>query len=112
MSEKEERELSPEEEERMKRFNEEKERKNKELGAVMDFLVNQVGLKSHKGIFNQHSSVEYFRGVNFHLATLSHEALIMKMLPSFVADKSITQLKVIADSVKLGQMMIVYGNIT
>ena len=55
--------------------------------------MNQVGLKTHKGILNQHSSVEFFRGVNFHLACLSHEKLIMKMLPSIVADKSLLEIK-------------------
>ena len=59
----------------------------------------------------QHSSVEYFRGVNFHLAVLSHEKLIMEKLPTFVADKSLTQLKSIEDSVRLGQLMLIYGNI-
>jgi hypothetical protein len=60
---------------------------------------------------NQHSSIEYFRGVNFHLATLSHEKLIMNMLPSFVEDKSLQKLKTIDDSIRLGQLMIIYGNI-
>jgi hypothetical protein len=73
--------------------------------------MNQVGLKTHKGILNQHSSVEFFRGVNFHLACLSHEKLIMKKLTSFVEDKSLTQLKTIEDSVRLGQLMMIYGNI-
>jgi hypothetical protein len=101
----------PEQDERMKRFEEGKVVKNKELAAVINFLMNQVGLKTHKGILNQHSSCEYFRGVNFHLAVLSHEKLIMKMLPSFVADKSITQLKTIDESIKLGQHMIINENI-
>ena len=96
---------------RMQRFEEEKAIKNKELEAVVNFLMNQVGLKTHKGILNQHSSVEFFRGVNFHLACLSHEKLIMKMLPSFVEDKSLLQLKTIEDSVRLGQLMMIYGNI-
>ena len=74
-------------------------------------MISQVGLKTHKGIFNQHSSVEYFRGVNFHLAVLSHEKLIMEKLPSFVKDKSLTQLKSIEDSIRLGQLMLIYGNI-
>jgi hypothetical protein len=84
---------SGEEDARMQQFEKEKETKNKELGAVVNFLMNQVGLKTHKGILNQHSSVEFFRGVNFHLACLSHEKLIMKMLPSFVADKSLLEIK-------------------
>ena len=78
---------------RMEQFEKEKALKNKELGAVVNFLMNQVGLKTHKGILNQHSSVEFFRGVNFHLACLSHEKLIMKMLPTFVADKSLVEIK-------------------
>jgi len=73
--------------------------------------MDQVGLKTHKGILNQNFSCEYFRGINFHLAVLSHEKLIMKMLPSFVEDKSITQLKTIEDSIKLGMNMIIFENI-
>jgi hypothetical protein len=103
--------LDPEQEERIRKFEEKKAVRNKELGNVVKFLMDQVGLKTHKGILNQHFSCEYFRGVNFHLAVLSHEKLIMKMLPSFVEDKSITQLKTIDDSIKLGMNMIIYENI-
>jgi hypothetical protein len=41
----------------------------------------------------QRSSVEYIRGVNFHVAVLAHSDYIIKMIPSFVADKSIPKLE-------------------
>lgn len=51
-------------------------------------------------------SCEYFRGVNFHIAVLSHGDAILKMIPSFTNAGEITQLKTIEDSIKLGQYMI------
>ena len=53
----------------------------------------------------QRSSVEFFRGVNFHIAVLQHGDKILKMIPSFVQDGSIKQLKSMEDSVKLGTCM-------
>lgn len=50
----------------------------------------------------QRSSIEYIRGVNFHVAVLAHSDYIMKMIPSFVKDKQITKLDDIEDSIKLG----------
>jgi len=58
----------------------------------------------------QRSSVEYIRGVNFHVAVLAHSDYIMKMIPSLVKDKQITKLKTIEDSIKLGQFMILCSN--
>jgi len=52
----------------MARFEKMREQKNKEMAKVCSFLVNTVGMKVHKGIFMQQKSVEYFRGVNFHIA--------------------------------------------
>jgi len=71
---------------KIKRFEAQKEIKSKEMTAVINFLMGKVGLKTHKGILLQRSSCEYFRGVNFHLAVLSHSDAIMKMIPSFVKD--------------------------
>jgi hypothetical protein len=51
--------------------------------------MGTVALKTHKGILMQRSSIEYFRGVNFHIAVLQHGEKILKMLPSFVADGEI-----------------------
>lgn len=56
--------------EKMARFEKMREQKNKEMAKVCSFLVNTVGMKVHKGIFMQQKSVEYFRGVNFHIAVL------------------------------------------
>jgi translocation protein SEC62 len=81
------------------------------MGKVVDFLINTVGLKTHKAIMMQRSSVEFFRGVNFHIAVLQHGDKIMKMIPSFIEDGSIKQLKGIEDSVKLGNFMILTRSI-
>jgi hypothetical protein len=50
--------------------------------------------------------VEYFRGVDFHLIVLMNEQEILSLLPSFVSDGSITELKTIHDSIKLGQFLL------
>lgn len=91
--------------ERVKKFNETKEVKSKEMQKVMDYLINTICLKQHKAIMMQRSSVEFFRGVNFHIAVLQCGDKIMKMIPSFVEDGSIKQLKTLEDSVRLGSFM-------
>jgi hypothetical protein len=63
-------------------------------------------MKTHKSILMQRSSVEFFRGVNFHVAVLSHAEQIMKMIPTFVKEGSLTKLDTIEDSVRLGNFMI------
>lgn len=73
--------------------------------------MGSVGLKTHKGILMQRSSVDYFRGVNFHIAVLQHGEKILSMIPSLVADGEIKQLKTIDDSIKLGNFMIITKNI-
>jgi hypothetical protein len=93
-------------EEKIKRFEANKETKSKELTAVINFLMGKVGLKTHKGILMQRSSCEYFRGVNFHIAVLSHGDAITKMIPSFIKDGDLTQIKTIEDSIRLGNFMI------
>jgi len=96
---------------KLAKFEAQKEIKTKEMTAVMDFLMGKVGLKTHKGILMQRSSCEYFRGVNFHLAVLSHGDAIMKMIPSFSKDGDIKQLKTIEDSIRLGNFMLMTQNI-
>jgi len=59
-------------------------------------------MKLHKGIYMQQRSIEYFRGIHFHVSVLQAAPQIMKMIPSFVEDGSITQLKTMEDSIKLG----------
>ena len=95
----------------MARFEKMREKKNQEMAKVCSFLINTVGMKVHKGIFMQQKSVEYFRGVNFHIAVLQAAPQIMKMIPSFTEVGDITQLKTIEDSIKLGQHMILCQNI-
>lgn len=56
-------------------------------------------MKQTQGIFNQHSTKQYFRGVDFHLAVLSHEKMIMNMIPSIVKDGQLKQLKDISESI-------------
>jgi len=51
------------------------------------------------------------RGVNFHLHVLNNADHIMSLIPSFVEDKQITELKQIQDSIKLGQFMMLCQNV-
>ena len=98
--------MTPEEREmaeKMERFEAQKAVKSKELDAVMDFLKDKYNLKTHKGILLQRSSVEYFRGVNFHVAVLRAQDHIIKLIPSFTKDGSIIKLKTMEDSIRLGQ---------
>ena len=81
------------------------------MGNVIDFLINTVGIKTHKGILLQRSNVDYFRGVNFHVAILQHKAKIMAMIPTFIAEGLIKSLDTMADSIRLGNMMIVSRNV-
>ena len=87
----------------MERFEATKEIKSKELDKVLDFLKDKVGLKTHRGILLQRSNVEYFRGVNFHIAVLQANKHLLKLMPTFVKDGSITQLENMTDSIRLGQ---------
>lgn len=77
----------------MKRFEATRALKNKELAKVVNFLIDSVGLKTHKGILMQRSNIKYFRGVNFHIAVLQASSEILKMIPSLVKDGEVTQLK-------------------
>ena len=86
----------------MKRYEEERKKRTAELGAVLTFLTGTVGLKTHKGLFQREKSLEYFRGVNFHVSVLSHKKHIMSLMPTLVADGAITSLDTMEDRVKLG----------
>lgn len=77
---------------------------------VINFLIGG-GMKTHKAILLQRSNAEFFRGVNFHIAVLQNADKIMKMIPSFVADGTLTELKTIEDSIRLGNFMILTKNI-
>lgn len=87
----------------MKRFEEARKKKVKELGNVLSYLTGTVGLKMHKALFQREKSLEYFRGVNFHVSVLSHKEKIIKMIPSIVEEGAVTKLDTIEDSIKLGQ---------
>lgn len=97
--------------EQLKKFEEARPIKEKEMTAVTDYLMKTVALKTHKSILVQRSSCEYFRGVNFHPAVLSHADQIIKLMPSFVEDGTLPQLKTIEDSIRLGNFMIMTNNI-
>jgi hypothetical protein len=84
MTEKKESSGNKELDEKVERFEKARAQKRKELFAVMSYLTGTAGLKSHKSILMGSKSCEYFRGVNFHIAVLSHGQNIMKMIPSFV----------------------------
>ena len=86
----------------MKKFEEAREKKNKELEKVLSFIMDTVGIKTTQGILLGRSSCQYFRGVNFHPAVLANGDHIMKMIPSFVEDGQIKELKTMADSIRLG----------
>lgn len=87
----------------MKRFEEAKKKRVGELSAVLKFLTGTIGLKMHKGLFMREKHLEYFRGVNFHVAVLSNKEHIIKMIPTIISDGSVTKLENIDDSIKLGQ---------
>ena len=56
------------------------------------------------------SSVEYFRGVNFHVKCLEKRAEILALMPSFVKDaQNPFKLTDVSDSIKLGQICIDYS---
>ena len=78
---------------------------------MLYFLINKAGLKQHKGILMQRSSVEYFRGVNFHVNTLGHSEQILKMIPTILEDGKIKDLKTIEESIMLGNLMMGLRNI-
>ena len=73
----------------MKRFEEEKTKSKKELCAALNFLTGTVGLKIHKGLFMRKSHVEFFRGVNFHVAVLANSEKLLVLIPTFVKDEKI-----------------------
>ena len=95
--------LTPEQEEKMKKFEEDRKKRVKELGNVLTFLTGQVGLKLHKGLFQREKHLEFFRGVNFHVGVLSHREKVLQMIPSFIKEGSVENLKSIEDSIRLGQ---------
>lgn len=67
----------------------------------MKFLTEEAKIKMHKSI-KYDKAVEYFRGLDFHQAVLTNKDKILSLLPSFTADKSITQLSTIQDTINLG----------
>lgn len=90
----------------MKRFEEERKKRTNELSAVIKFLTGTVGLKMHKGLFMREKHLEYFRGVNFHVAVLSNKEHILKLIPTILKDGHVTKLETMDDSIKLGQQML------
>jgi len=70
--------------------------KKKECANVLNFLIGEACLKTHKnGIYMATSSCEFFRGVNFHICALQHGDKIIKMMPSFVEDKLLAKVTTI-----------------
>jgi hypothetical protein len=98
---------APEMTEREKQLELTREIKENEMVAVQDFLINQIGLKTHQGILLQRSNVNYFRGVNFHVAVLQYKDKIMSLIPTFKSEGLIKSLDSMEDSIRLGNMMIV-----
>lgn len=81
------------------------------MTKVINFLIGTANLKTHKAILMGRSNAEFFRGVNFHIAVLQNADKIMKMIPSFIADGTLTEIKTIDDSIRLGNFMILTKNI-
>jgi len=46
--------------------------------------------------------MEYFRGIDFHLLVLGNEDKVLELMPSMTDDGTITQLKEVNDSIRLG----------
>mmetsp|Transcript_11827 Transcript_11827/g.19998 ORF Transcript_11827/g.19998 Transcript_11827/m.19998 type:complete len:320 (+) Transcript_11827:3-962(+) len=86
-------------------YEESREQREKELRAVLTYLLEECMLTMHKGI-KYDKAIEYFRGVDFHLMVLKHKEKVLAMLPSFVKDGFLTQLEHLDDSIKLGQFFI------
>ena len=86
----------------MKRFEEAKKKRIGELRAVMSFITDKVCIKMHKGLFQREKSLEYFRGVNYHVAVLSNKKKILSMIPTFIEDGLVTKLDTMEDSIALG----------
>ena len=97
---------SSEIDEKMARFEKLKEQRTKELYSVLMFVRDKVGIRMHKGIFNGRSSVEYFRGVNYHLAILQNKDHILKLIPSLKED--LPDISTIDHSKALGTLMIAH----
>ena len=73
-----------------------------ELFAVINFMLAE-NLKVHKGVIDKMSSIEYFRGVNFHVKSLEKRAEILALMPTFSKDSAKPfKLTDVADSIKLG----------
>lgn len=94
--------ISQEQMERMKRYEEARKKRIGELTKVTDFLIGTVGLRTHKGLFQREKSLEYFRGVNFHVAVLAHKEKILAMVPTFKEEGIINKLDSLEESIKLG----------
>ena len=75
-------------------------KKQEELFAVVNFLIAE-NLKVHKGVIDKMSSLEYFRGVNFHVLVMKKAKEIKELMPSWADDKKF-KLVDLDDSIKLG----------
>ena len=68
------------------KFKEQYDTRVKELKAVLEFLKSEeVGLKIIQAT-KYEESVDYFRGVKFHLLVLQHAQKVLALIPSFVSD--------------------------
>jgi len=55
------------------------------------------------------SHVEFFRGVNFHVAVLANSEKLLKLMPTLIKDGKINLLKTLEDSIEFGQNLIDYS---
>lgn len=68
----------------------EMKKRSAELAKVVKFIMGLPDLKVKQSHLEGFGAINFFRGVNYHVAVLRCEEEILKMIPSFVNDKTIT----------------------
>ena len=97
----------PNEQALIDKFNQKYDQRKQELMNVIEFLQKK-DLKLTQGVMIQ-DTVEYFRGIHFHAMVLQNKQEISKMVPSFIEDKLLGEIKTLPDSIMLGQYLIYIG---
>ena len=92
----------------VEKFNEHYDDRVNDLFNVLNYLINDCGLKTKQAI-KYDASIEYFRGVKFYLLVLENSEEVLKRLPNFTKDGMIKSMSSIKDVTKLGQFMMFTG---
>ena len=85
----------------VEKFNENYDARVDDLFNVLNYLIDECGLKVTEAI-KYDASIKYFRGVKFYLIVLENSKEVLKRLPNFTKDKMITSMDTIKDVTKLG----------